>query len=43
VHLVASNEALPFSRNRAGLTVKLPDGLAGEAAIALRIRGAQAV
>ena len=39
VHLVASGESLPFVRNRSGLSVTLPAGVAGWPAIALRLRG----
>src|SRR5688500_4225551 len=39
VALVASNEQLNFRRTRSGLTVRLPDGLAGSFAVALKVRG----
>jgi alpha-L-fucosidase len=39
VALVASNEQLNFRRTRSGLSVRLPDGLAGSFAVALKVRG----
>jgi alpha-L-fucosidase len=39
VALVASNEQLNFRRTRSGLTVRLPDGLAGSFAVAMKVRG----
>jgi alpha-L-fucosidase len=39
VELLGSSESLPFQRHRAGLDVRLPDGRAGEFALALKVRG----
>lgn len=40
VALVASNEQLNFRRTRQGLSVRLPEGLAGSFAIAVKVYGA---
>ena len=40
VHAVGSGDSLAFMRTRRGLEVKLPEGLAGAPAVAIRIRGA---
>jgi alpha-L-fucosidase len=39
VALVASDERLNFRRTRSGLTVRLPEGLAGSFAIGLKVHG----
>jgi alpha-L-fucosidase len=39
VHLLSSRDALAFQRDRRGLFVQLPQGLAGSPAIALKIEG----
>lgn len=39
VEALGSAESLPFTRSRKGLEVRLPEGLAGQIAIALKIRG----
>ncbi len=39
VHLVGSGEALPFTRDRRGLRVQIPEGMAGVAAVSVAIRG----
>ncbi|QDH71262.1 alpha-L-fucosidase [Marilutibacter alkalisoli] len=39
VEMLGSTESLPFERNRRGLEVRLPEGLAGSMAVALKIRG----
>jgi alpha-L-fucosidase len=39
VEALGSADSLPFTRNRKGLEVRLPEGLAGSIAVALRIRG----
>ena len=40
VHAVGSGDSLAFKRTRRGLEVKLPEGLAGAPAVAIKIRGA---
>jgi alpha-L-fucosidase len=40
VEAVGSTDSLPFKRTRHGLEVRLPEGLAGTPAVALKIRGA---
>jgi alpha-L-fucosidase len=39
VEALGSTESVPFTRSRKGLEVRLPEGLAGAGAIALKIRG----
>lgn len=39
VEALGSAESLPFERSRKGLEIRLPDGLAGQAAVALKLRG----
>lgn len=39
VEVLGSTDSLPFTRNRKGLEVRLPEGLAGAPAVALKIRG----
>jgi alpha-L-fucosidase len=39
VEALGSPESLSFTRSRKGLEVRLPEGLAGQIAIALKIRG----
>ena len=39
VHLVATNEALKFDRDRNGLSVRIPEGLRSAYAVPVRIRG----
>ena len=39
IALVANNQQLNFRRTRSGLTVRLPEGLAGSFAIALKVHG----
>jgi alpha-L-fucosidase len=39
VEVLGSTDPLPFKRSRKGLEVKLPEGLAGTHAVALKIRG----
>jgi len=39
VEVVGSSDSLPFTRTRKGLEVRLPGGLAGSVAVALKIRG----
>jgi alpha-L-fucosidase len=39
VEAVGSTDSLTFTRNRRWLEVKLPEGLAGTPAVALKIRG----
>ncbi|HLO94642.1 MAG TPA: alpha-L-fucosidase, partial [Burkholderiaceae bacterium] len=40
IEAVGASDALPFKRTRQGLEVRLPEGLAGSPAVALKIRGA---
>jgi hypothetical protein len=40
VHAVGSGDSLAFKRTRRGLEAKLPEGLAGAPAVAIKIRGA---
>jgi alpha-L-fucosidase len=42
VQAVGAADSLSFTRNHRGLEVKLPEGLAGAPAVALKIRGAVA-
>ena len=39
VEAVGSTDSLPFKRTPRGLEVRLPEGLAGSPAVALKIRG----
>ena len=39
IEALGSAESLPFERSRRGLEVRLPEGLAGSIAIALKLRG----
>ena len=39
VEVLGSTEALSFERSRKGLEIRLPEGLAGQAAVALKLRG----
>ena len=39
VEVLGSSDSLPFTRSRKGLEVRLPEGLAGSMAVALKIRG----
>jgi alpha-L-fucosidase len=39
VEALGANDSLPFTRNRKGLEVKLPEGLAGSIAVVLKLRG----
>jgi len=39
VDALGANDSLPFTRSRKGLEVRLPEGLAGAIAVALKIRG----
>lgn len=39
IEVVGSTDSVPFSRSRKGLVLRLPEGLAGTPAVALKIRG----
>lgn len=39
VEVLGASDSLPFTRSRKGLEVRLPEGLAGAPAVALKIRG----
>ena len=39
VEVLGSTDSVPFTRSRGGLEVRLPEGLAGSGAVALKIRG----
>ena len=40
MHAVSSGDSLAFKRTSRGLEVKLPEGLAGAPAVAIKMRGA---
>jgi alpha-L-fucosidase len=39
VEALGADDSLPFKRSNKGLEVRLPEGLAGTLAVALKIRG----